>query len=224
MENLSPSIQDYLKHIFALTEDHDLATTNALAERLKIAPASVTSMLQKLAVMDPPLVVYHKHQGAALTPQGQQAALSVIRRHRLLETWLTNSLGYTWDEVHEEACRLEHVISGDFEARIAAALGHPRRDPHGDPIPDAGLVMPGETTYPLSSLRADQKAVVMRVNDDDPYLLRHLSEIGLTPQTHLTVLAHSPFDHNLTVQVEDRSPVVLGMAITYKVFVKLSTD
>ena len=128
---LTQSTQDYLKHIFELTENGSAASTNDLASRLGVRPASVTGMVQKLALAEPPLVEYHKHQGVTLTPEGEQAALEVLRHHRLLESWLVQSLGYSWDEVHEEACRLEHVISEDFEARMAAALGNPERDPHG---------------------------------------------------------------------------------------------
>ncbi len=222
MDTLTPSIQDYLKHIFALTENKQSATTNALAERLSVAPASVTGMVQKLAALEEPLVLYRKHQGVTLTPAGQRAALEVIRHHRLLEAWLVHSLGYTWDEVHEEACRLEHVISEDLEARIAAALGNPNRDPHGDPIPDADLVMPGDETLPLSSLRPGQRATVSRVNnDEDSNFLRHMTHLGLTPGAQLTVVDYSPFDNNLTVQVSAMPPVVLGLAVTYKVFVDL---
>src|SRR5512137_1063069 len=118
-ETLTTSIQDYLKAIYALTGDGGEASTTALAGRLGVAPASVTGMLQKLAGLTPPLIVYRKHQGARLTPEGERAALEVLRHHRLLEAYLVESLGYSWDAVHEEACRLEHVISEDFEARIA---------------------------------------------------------------------------------------------------------
>jgi DtxR family transcriptional regulator, Mn-dependent transcriptional regulator len=220
-DHLTNSIQDYLKHIYELTENGGPASTNDLATRLGIAPASVTGMVQKLAAVNPPLVNYHKHQGVTLTPEGEHAALEVLRHHRLLEAWLVQSLGYTWDEVHEEACRLEHVISEDFEARMAAALGNPSRDPHGDPIPDADLVMPSDETRPLSSLRPTQKAVILRVNDEDSALLRHLDGLGLVPGTQLEVISHSPFDNNLTVRVHDQPAVVLGLAITSKIYVEV---
>ena len=148
-EPLTAPIQDYLKAIYELSARHGSASTTALAERMGVAPASVTGMIQRLAAAEPPLVVYRKYQGVTLTPEGERAALKVIRSHRLLETYLVQVLGYGWDAVHEEACRLEHVISDDFEARIAAALGEPaarparRADPHrpadharrGDPAP-----------------------------------------------------------------------------------------
>ena len=216
---LTQSIQDYLKHIFELSEDGTPASTNDLAARLGVAPASVTGMVQKLASTEPPLVDYRKHQGVTLTDEGQRAALEIIRHHRLLETWLVQTLGYSWDEVHEEACRLEHVISEDFEARIAAALGHPSRDPHGELIPGVDLQMPDDNSTPLSSLRPPQAATIIRVNANDPALLRHLEELGMVPGANLNVIAHSPFDSNLTIELGDRE-FVAGPAITNNIFVE----
>ena len=217
---MTQSIQDYLKHIYELNENSGSASTNDLAARLNIAPASVTGMLQKLASSKPPLVLYKKHQGVTLTKNGEKAALEVIRHHRLLETFLVSTLGYTWDEVHREADKLEHVISEDFEARMAAALGHPTRDPHGELIPSADLVMPVDESCPLASLRTDETATVRRVSDDDPALLRHLREIGVVPEVKIIVKKYSEFDGNLTLQVEgQKSNVVLGIAVTSHVFV-----
>ena len=219
-EFMTQSIQDYLKHIYELNENSGSASTNDLAARLNIAPASVTGMLQKLASSKPPLVLYKKHQGVTLTKNGEKAALEVIRHHRLLETFLVSTLGYTWDEVHREADKLEHVISEDFEARMAAALGHPTRDPHGELIPSADLVMPVDESCPLASLRTDETATVRRVSDDDPALLRHLREIGVVPEVKIIVKKYSEFDGNLTLQVEgQKSNVVLGIAVTSHVFV-----
>lgn len=221
INSFSQSTQNYLKHIFELTEHGASASTNDLAARLGVAPASVTGMVQKLASAKPPLVDYRKHQGTTLTEEGQHAALEVIRHHRLLETWLVQSLGYSWDEVHEEACRLEHVISEDFEARIAAALGNPVRDPHGEPIPSPDLRMPDDDSTQLSSLRPPQQATVIRVNASDPALLRHLDELGLTPGALLEITVHSPFDGNLTIKL-DNQKIVVGPAITNNIFVELS--
>ncbi|MBN1449761.1 MAG: metal-dependent transcriptional regulator [Anaerolineales bacterium] len=218
---LTQSTQDYLKHIFELTEDGSPASTNDLASRLGIAPASVTGMVQKLATTEPPLVDYRKHQGVKLTAEGERAALEIIRHHRLLESWLVQSLGYSWDEVHDEACRLEHVISEDFEARMAAALGNPSRDPHGDPIPDAELVMPSDEALPLSSLRPAQAAVILRVNDEDPAFLRYLDELGLIPGAELKISSYSPFDNNLTISVSGQTSIVIGLTITSKILVEV---
>lgn len=219
-ELLTRSIQDYLKHIYELSENGGNASTNELAGRLNIAPASVTGMLQRLASSKPPLVVYKKHQGVTLTKAGERAALEVIRHHRLLELYLVKALGYSWDEVHHEADKLEHVISEDFESRIADALGQPTRDPHGELIPTADLTMPVDDSRPLSSLRTADTATVKRVSDDDPALLRHLQELGIIPEVKVTVKDFSEFDGNLTLQINGRkSNVVLGRAVTTQVFV-----
>ncbi|HRK90759.1 MAG TPA: metal-dependent transcriptional regulator [Anaerolineales bacterium] len=216
----STSIQDYLKRIYELTENGLPASTNDLARELNVKPASVTGMIQKLAAEKPALVEYQKHQGVTLTSAGKRAALEVIRHHRLLEAWLVQTLGYSWDEVHEEAERLEHVISEDFERRIAAALGNPTRDPHGELIPTADLKMPVDDTTPLSSLRASQSATIQRVVAADPNLLRHLDSLGLTPGIQIEVIEYSEFDNNLTVKV-GRKVNVLGLNITTKIFVEI---
>ena len=214
------SIQDYLKVIYSLTAAEGVASTTALAGQLGVAPASVTGMIQKLAASQPPLVIYKKHQGATLTTDGERTALEVIRHHRLLETYLVIALGYSWDNVHDEACRLEHVISEEFEARIAAVLGNPSRDPHGDPIPTVDLNMPASADQPLSSLRPAQTAVVRRVTAL-PALLRHVESLGLVPGAHLTVRNWSEFDHNLTIEAQNQAPVVLGFAVTSQIFVEV---
>lgn len=219
-EILTQSIQDYLKHIYELNENGGSASTNNLAARLNIAPASVTGMLQRLANATPPLVIYKKHQGVTLTKNGEKAALEVIRHHRLLETWLVQTLGYSWDEVHEEAEKLEHVISEDFERRIAAALGNPIRDPHGEIIPTADLKMPPDESAPLSSLRPGKTATIQRVNSQDTNLLRYLNELGLRPNAQLEVIEYSAFDNNITIKVGRKSHV-LGMNITTKIFVEI---
>ena len=216
---LTISIQDYLKNIYELTEDGKTASTNALARKLKISAPSVTGMIQKLASTEPALVQYQKHQGVTLTKEGRKAALEVIRHHRLLEAWLVQTLGYSWDEVHEEAERLEHVISEDFERRIAKAMGHPIRDPHGEPIPTADLVMPSDDSTPLSALRPGQVAMIKRVKAPDKDLLRYLEELGLIPGARIEVKEYSPYDHNLTIKVGRKLPV-LGLNVTSKIFVE----
>jgi DtxR family Mn-dependent transcriptional regulator len=218
-QTLTISIQDYLKHIYELTENGESASTNALAKKLNISAPSVTGMIQKLASARPALVTYQKHQGVTLTDEGQKAALEVIRHHRLLEAWLVQTLGYSWDEVHAEAERLEHVISEDFEERIAAAMGHPSRDPHGELIPTADLKMPLDDSTPLSALRPTQSGTITRVIASDTELLRYLEGLELVPGTRLQVKDYSPFDHNLTIKV-GRKSIVLGLSITGKIFVE----
>ena len=218
-QTLTISIQDYLKNIYELTENGEPASTNALARKLNISAPSVTGMVQKLASAKPALVEYQKHQGVTLTKEGKKAALEVIRHHRLLEAWLVQTLGYTWDEVHEEAERLEHVISEDLESRIAAAMGHPNRDPHGEPIPTADLKMPIDESTPLSALRPNQKAKVSRVKAADTEMLRFLEGLGLVPGAQIEVKDYSQFDHNLTVKVGRKSSV-LGLNITSKIYVE----
>jgi DtxR family transcriptional regulator, Mn-dependent transcriptional regulator len=218
-QTLTISIQDYLKNIYELTEDGESASTNALAAKLNIKPASVTGMVQKLASAKPALVEYQKHQGVTLTKEGRKAALEVIRHHRLIETWLVQTLGYSWDEVHEEAERLEHVISEGFERRIATALGHPLRDPHGELIPTADLKMPLDNTTPLSALRPNQTGTVQCVKAADTELLRHLESLGLIPGTEIEIKEYSQFDHNLTVKI-GRKTAVLGLNITSKIFIE----
>ena len=220
-QTLTISIQDYLKSIYELTESGESASTNALAKKLKISAPSVTGMIQKLASSKPALVEYQKHQGVTLTREGKKAALEVIRHHRLLEAWLVQTLGYSWDEVHEEAERLEHVISEDLERRIAAAMGHPTRDPHGELIPTADLKMPLDVSTPLSALRPNQTAIIKRVIASDTELLRYLEDLGLTPGVQIDVRDYSAFDHNLTIKV-GRKSFVLGLSITSKIFVEES--
>lgn len=219
-DHLTHVVEDYLKTIYDLTATSGRATTNQIAERMGVTPASVTNMVQKLAATKPPLLEYRKHRGVVLTPEGEQAALEIIRHHRLLEMYLHQALGFGWDEVHAEADRLEHVISEEFEERIAESLGHPRQDPHGDPIPTRDLRLPEAPLSRLSQLRPGQQASIQRVPSEDPELLRYLSDLGLTPQARLSVLDFSPFDGNLRVKIEGKEETaVLGTTITERIFV-----
>jgi DtxR family Mn-dependent transcriptional regulator len=222
-ENLTQAIEDYLKAIYEITVSDERASTNQIAGRMGVTPASVTGMLKRLAANDPPLLEYHKHHGVALTPDGERVALEVIRHHRLLELFLQERLGYTWDEVHPEADRLEHVISEDLEERIAQSLGNPNHDPHGDPIPSRDLHLPSDRLVRLSELRPGQQAVVQRVRNDDPALLRYLESIGVIPQVELSILKFSDFDGNLSLQI-GKQVIVLGPAVTQQIYVELEGD
>jgi DtxR family Mn-dependent transcriptional regulator len=181
-------------------------------------------MVQKLSTVKPPLLKYHKHQGVTLTNAGQRAALEVIRHHRLLEAWLVQTLGYSWDEVHGEAEKLEHVISEDFEKRIAAAMGNPERDPHGEPIPSEDLVMPEDESFALVNLGSKQEAIVRRVEAQDTDLLKYLESLGLVIGAHIKTLEVSRYDQVMQLQVRGwEAAVVLGPAVTSRVFVELES-
>lgn len=220
--NLSQSIEDYLKAIYEIADKDTRATTNQLAEYLKVTPASVTGMIKKLAITDPPLVEYQKHQGVVLTEDGEKIALETIRHHRLLELFLHQILEYPWDEVDEEAHRLEHVISEKFEERIANALGDPEYDPHGDPIPNKSLTLPATAATSLKELRPGQKAIIRRVRDTDSNLLRHLSGLGVIPNAKVEIKDYSEFDGNIHILVEGKSEIaVLGPRITEQIFVEI---
>lgn len=192
----SPAVEDYLRALYKLGRRNpgEPVTTSQVAAALAVRPASATAMLQKLAALEPPLIDYHKSRGARLTAAGERAALAVVRYHRLLELFLHEKLGYSWDEVHEEADRLEHAISDEMAGRIAAALGHPTRDPHGQAIPAADLSLEHVPAVSLRHLPADTPAVVRQVRDDDPALLRLFAGLGLRPGVTLTRLgvADSP--------------------------------
>jgi DtxR family Mn-dependent transcriptional regulator len=172
--------------------------------------------------MTPPLLDYQKHHGVALTKKGRLVALEVIRHHRLIELFLHEALGLDWDEVHDEAELLEHVLSERLEARISERLGDPRHDPHGDPIPDVKLKLPVTNNLSLRDMSVGSSGVVQRVTADrDPALLRHLGALGLRPPARVTLLERSPFDQTLKLQVEGESEaVVLGEMLGERVFVE----
>jgi Mn-dependent DtxR family transcriptional regulator len=186
------SVDNYLKAIFALGgQEETRVTSNALAERLGVAPASITNMLQKLAASAPPLVEYERHRGVRLSAAGRGRALEVLRHHRLLETFLYEVLEYPLEEVHEEAERLEHFISERFEERIAVKLGHPKFDPHGHCIPEMDGRMPKQVSTPLTDIEADGKFLVDSVSDQDPLLLKQLKAHGITPGARLHITRQS---------------------------------
>lgn len=222
-QEITHTVEDYLKTIYQITSTHERASTNQIAMALGLAPASVTGMIKKLDDIEPPVVEYQKHRGVVLTEKGESIALEIIRHHRLIEVFLHEVLEYNWDEVHPEADRLEHVISEEFEERIAKALGNPTHDPHGDPIPTRELEMPDRLLSPLSDLRPGQEAVVLQVRDENPELLRYLSDMGIIPNVSLRILEYSPLDENLSLQVSgEGNNFVLGPRITQEIFVKVN--
>jgi DtxR family Mn-dependent transcriptional regulator len=196
---LGESAQDYLKAIWKLGQG-GRATTSAIADELGVSPASATGMLKRLASLG--LVEHQRYHGASLTVAGERVALEVVRHHRLLELYLMQALGLGWDEVHAEADRLEHHLSEEVEARIDAALGFPKRDPHGDPIPTAELELITDPARTLGELMRGDEAVILCVPDSDPALLRYLAELGLFPERRVTIVERAPFGGPLTVEVE----------------------
>ena len=206
---LSAAIEDYAKAIYALARRGDgTVTTTALAERLRVSAASVSGMVKKLAELG--LARHEPYHGVQLTSEGERVALSVMRHHRLLELYLAEHLGVPWDRVHEEAEALEHVISEDLEARIAAKLGHPSHDPHGDPIPDADLVIDEGETRSLAEMDAGDRGRFVRVSDSDPEMLRYLDGRAIALGDELEVVERQPFDGPLTVRFGSTEHVLGG--------------
>lgn len=215
--NLTHAIEDYIKTIHELSEVDGRATTNRIAERLAVTPASVTGMVKRLAATRPPLVAYSKHRGAVLTEEGERVALEIIRHHRLLELYLVQVLGYEWDAVHEEADRLEHVISEEFEERIARALGDPERDPHGDPIPDRQLHLSEDAGVPLDLIQSGEPAVVERVLDTAPETLQRLAEAGLVPGAQVTLVEVDEAGDRVSLRTETgAAPITLPRELVHK--------
>ena len=198
----SEAVDDYLKAIFELAGDQGRASTAALAKKLGVAPASVTGMLQKLAERNPAPVYYEKHRGARLSDEGRLRALEVIRHHRLIELYLHRFLGYRWDEVHEEADKLEHAISEKLEDRMAERLGDPEADPHGHPIPRKDGTIPERSERVLLDLSVGQEATVSRVSDGDPEILRYLFGLRIVPGTQLRLTEREPFDGPLMLEID----------------------
>ena len=205
----SEAIEDYAKAIYSLAgRTGGAVSTNALAERLGVTPASVSAMVKKLD--DRGLVEHVPYKGVALTPAGTRVALEVLRHHRLLETYLAEHLGVPWDRVHDEAEALEHVISEDLEARIAAKLGNPTHDPHGDPIPSAELVIDEGDTQALETLPVGSEGRFVRVSDADPTMLRWLHEQGMELGAAIEVVERQPFEGPLTIRIGDHEHVLGG--------------
>ena len=191
---ISPAVEDYTKAIYALQERGDgcAVTTNALAERLGVTPASASAMVKKLAGMG--LVSHVRYRGVQLTAKGSAIALEVIRHHRLLEAYLSESLGVPWDRVHDEAEVLEHVLSEELEELIADKLGNPTHDPHGDPIPTRDGLMPDEPTVSLQTNATGDCGRFVRISDADPEMLRYLAARGIAPGDGFEVIDKQPFD------------------------------
>jgi DtxR family Mn-dependent transcriptional regulator len=205
----SIAIEDYAKAIYALQHRCEGGvSTTALAERLGVTPASVSSMVKKLAERG--LVEHVRYQGVRLTPSGERLALEVLRHHRLLELYLVEHLGVPRDRVHDEAEALEHVLSEDLEARIAEKLNNPTHDPHGDPIPSVELAINEGSTVSLAEMQSGDRGRFVRVSDADPEMLRYLDELGIRLGQRVRVIERQPFEGPVTVRFGQREHVLGG--------------
>lgn len=212
---LSQSSEDYLKAIYKLQETGGVSTKD-LASSLGVAAASVTNMVKRLAEMG--LVEHRSYHGVRLTDLGEKAALETIRHHRLLETYLREVMGYSWDQMHEEAERLEHHISEAFEEKIDEMLGYPTHDPHGHPIPSRDGQIKVPATIPLSEAEQGDTLVVHHIQDSNHEVLVYLEEIGLMPRAAVVIEAKAPFNGPLTVRVGARKELI-GHQVASGVFV-----
>lgn len=203
---LSQAVEDYLKVIYKLESEGKGASTTRIANAMDVSSASATNMIKRLAKMG--LVDYQSYKGASLTKSGEKIALEVIRHHRLLELYLLEVMGYSWDEVHDEAEKLEHHISEQFEDKIAELLDNPTHDPHGDPIPSKDGIMPDMKDVPLSDASPDSTYLVSRIRNQDPELLRYLERIDLLPGTKVTVKEKAPFSGPITILLEENKQVI----------------
>lgn len=210
MPDYSRSIEDYLKAIYALGRSGDPVQTRSLAEALAIAPASVSGMVRRLAETE--LLEHVPYRGVQLTPAGRRAALRILRRHRILETYLTTVLGWDWDSVHEEAERLEHAASDRLIDRMADALGNPRFDPHGAPIPSSDGTIEEQDLVSLADVQVGSAGEFRLVSDEDPERLRYIASLGFRVGTRFAVLEAKPFKGPVTVQREEprAEPQVIG--------------
>ena len=213
---LTQAAEDYLKSIYKLQEKGGKVSTGILAEYLDVKPASVSGMIKKLKTMK--LVSHQRYQGVTLTDAGKAIALEIIRHHRLLELYLFKALGVPWDGVHEEAEKLEHVISEDVEARMDAFLGYPTEDPHGSPIPDKNGVVLKTPSVPMTDLNNGQSCVVAEVSDSDSALLRHLGSFNLYPGTAFRVIEVAPFEGPFTIDIAGQQAVI-GREVAKHIFV-----
>ena len=201
---VSQAVEDYAKAIYTLADEggEEDVTTGALADQLAVTPGSVSAMIRKLAALG--LATHERYRGVRLTERGERLALEVLRHHRLLESYLNEELGVPWDRVHEEAEVLEHFLSEDLEERIAAKLGHPEHDPHGDPIPTKDGDVSHDETHALAALEPGDRGLLSRVSDSDPEMLRYLADRGIAPAMRLEVVSREPFGGPLRVRLDGR--------------------
>ncbi len=214
---LSQSIEDYLKAIYSL-QNHNMASISEIATALEVAPSSVTKMVQRLSVLE--LVNHSSHKEVSLTELGKKVTLKVIRRHRLLETFLVEKMGYTWDEVHEEADNLEHYISTKFENKIAELLNYPKFDPHGDPIPNENGEIDYLETTQLTKISTNTEVTIVRIDKDDSDLLIYLARIGVMINAKIKVIEIQDFGGSIIFSINGESRMI-GLEAAKYVYVKV---
>jgi DtxR family transcriptional regulator, Mn-dependent transcriptional regulator len=216
-QETSDAVQDYAKAIYSLSRrEGEPVSTSAVAERIGVSPASASAMLKRLDSLG--LVDHEPYRGVELTPAGERVALEVIRHHRLLELYLAEALGMSWDRVHEEAEVLEHAISPELSELIARKLGNPTHDPHGDPIPSSDGEIEETPTRSLADLEPGESGTFTRVSDADPEMLRYLSERGIAPGATLQLVNREPFGGPLTVRTRRREHALgVGLARAMRV-------
>jgi len=215
--DLTAPVEDYLKAVYELERAGEPAATTDLASRLRVAPASVTGMVRRLAGQG--LLTHQRYRGVRLTASGRQAALRTIRRHRVIEAYLVRALGYRWDEVDAEAERLEHAVSDRFVDRMARAIGEPTVDPHGAPIPSREGAVAEAWYRSLAELEAGLSADVMQVSDDDPSLLRYLDDLAIRLGSTVRVVERAPFGGPITIEI-GRATRVVGPALAERILVR----
>jgi DtxR family transcriptional regulator, Mn-dependent transcriptional regulator len=209
-DTLTRSVEDYLKAVYRLSPEGRPASTSEIAKLLELSAPSVSGMVKRLSELG--LLEHLPYRGVQLTAEGRRVALRMVRRHRLIESYLVEFLGYSWDTVHSEAERLEHAVSDTLVERMAAALGHPSVDPHGDPIPTADGAVEEPATTPLAVLEVGDTAEIVRVVENDAERLRYLASLGLKPGTMVTVLERQPFGGPLTIETRGEIQVI-GQAL-----------
>ncbi len=205
-DDLTTSVEDYLKAIYSITRQGHPASTSEIARLLDLSPPSVSGMVKRLSQQG--LLEYQPYKGVELTAKGRRAALTVLRRHRIIESYLVERLGYSWDSVHQEAERLEHAVSDMLIERMAGALGNPEFDPHGDPIPAPDGTMAQSSSTPLPDIDVGQEAALRRVRSNDAEQLRFIASVGLKPGTIFTVVARQPFHGPTTIRLGDTEQII----------------
>jgi DtxR family Mn-dependent transcriptional regulator len=216
VKELTAPVEDYLKVIFELEAGVGVAGTNEIAAELGVAPASVSGMIRRLA--DNGLIAHERYRGVHLTKGGRRAALRTIRRHRVIEAYLTSALGYPWDRVHDEAERLEHAASDELIDRMAAAIGEPTTDPHGAPIPTREGTLDDPPLVTLADVPAGKRVRVQRVGDRNGEQLRYLAELGIRPGQKVEVLARAPFEGPISLRI-GREVRSIGPALANQILV-----